>query len=37
MDLGDSSRIKFIGLVANWIRGEGRRLSRLSVDFWFVD
>lgn len=37
MDLGASARVKFMGLVANWIWGEGRRLSRLPVDFWFVD
>lgn len=37
MDLGATARVKFMGLVANWIWGEGRRLSRLPVDFWFVD
>lgn len=37
MNLGGISGLKFMGLVTNWIWGEGRQLSRLPVDFWFVD
>lgn len=37
MHLGDIAGEKFIRLMTNWIWDEGRSLSRLCVDFWFVD